>query len=117
MKRFALLFLLLNFSFKGFSQKIDKTEADLIKLVEANYSETFKLLEEVVNINSGTLNKEGVRQVGEVFKREFDKIGFQTEWISLPDSMNRAGHFVATRKGTKGKKLFLIGHLDTVFEK
>lgn len=117
MKRFVLLFLLLNFCYIGFSQKLDKTEGDLIKLVEANYSETFKLLEEVVNINSGTLNKEGVRQVGEIFKREFDKIGFQTEWISLPDSMNRAGHFVATRKGNKGKKLFLIGHLDTVFEK
>jgi glutamate carboxypeptidase len=31
--------------------------------------------------------------------------------------VKRAGHFVATRTGTKGKKLFLIGHLDTVFEK
>ena len=30
--------------------------------------------------------------------------------------MKRAGHLVATRKGKKGKKLFIIGHLDTVFE-
>jgi len=48
---------------------------------------------------------------------EFAKIGFQTEWCTLPDSLSRAGHFVATRKGNKSKKLFFIGHLDTVFEK
>ena len=70
-----------------------------------------------MNINSGTLNKEGVREVGAIFRKEFDDLGFKTEWISLPDSLNRAGHLVAERKGTKGKKLFLIGHLDTVFEK
>lgn len=43
-------------------------------------------------------------------------MGFSTEWVNLPDSLNRAGHLVATRKGKKGKRLFLIGHLDTVFE-
>lgn len=78
---------------------------------------TEKLLEEVVNINSGTLNKQGVRQVGNIFMKELKALGFTTEWVSLPDSLNRAGHLVAYRKGTKGKKLFLIGHLDTVFEK
>ena len=72
-------------------------------------------MEEVININSGSLNKEGVREVGRVFAREFEKIGFQTEWVEVPAEVNRAGHFVATRKGNKGKKLFLIGHIDTVF--
>ncbi len=85
--------------------------------VKAGMPKTMDLLKEVVNINSGTLNHAGVKAVGEVFKREFDAMGFQTEWVSLPDSLNRAGHFVATRRGTQGKKLFLIGHLDTVFEK
>jgi glutamate carboxypeptidase len=71
---------------------------------------------ETVNINSGTLNKEGVRKVGNLFTQEFNKAGFHTEWVNLPDSLNRAGHLVATRKGNKGKRIFLIGHLDTVFE-
>src|SRR5690606_34674994 len=79
--------------------------------------ETVALLEEVININSGSLNKEGVRAVGDVFAREFEKIGFETEWVDVPAEVNRAGHFVATRKGSKGKKIFIIGHLDTVFEK
>src|SRR5206468_2645598 len=60
---------------------------------------------------------EGVRTVGKLMADELDKLGFKTEWITLPDSLNRAGHLVATRQGKKGKKLFLIGHLDTVFEK
>jgi glutamate carboxypeptidase len=43
-------------------------------------------------------------------------LGFTIQWISMPDSLKRAGHLVAYRKGKKGKRLFLIGHLDTVFE-
>ena len=34
----------------------------------------------------------------------------------MPASMQRAGHLVAQHKGKKGKRLFVIGHLDTVFE-
>ena len=33
----------------------------------------------------------------------------------MPAEMNRAGHLFASING-KGKKLLLIGHLDTVFE-
>ena len=100
-----------------FSQKLSPIEAKIIAQVNAELPQTEALLKKVVNINSGTLNKEGVREVGAIFRKEFDDLGFKTEWISLPDSLNRAGHLVAERKGTKGKKLFLIGHLDTVFEK
>lgn len=98
-------------------QKLNKDEKKLLELVDKNYQETVALLEEVININSGSLNKEGVRAVGDVFAREFEKIGFETEWVDVPTEVNRAGHFVATRKGSKGKKIFIIGHLDTVFEK
>ena len=98
-------------------QKLSAEEKKLVERIEKNYQETQALLEEVININSGSLNLEGVREVGRVFEREFQKIGFQTEWVEVPAEVRRAGHFVATRTGTKGKKLFLIGHLDTVFEK
>ena len=46
----------------------------------------------------------------------FDDLNFSTEWIEMPKEMNRAGHLFAFKKGVKGKKLLLIGHLDTVFE-
>ncbi len=116
-KIFTAIFCLLVIHDSTFAQGISDTEKQLIQLIDKNYEETVALLEETVNINSGTYNLEGVREVGRVFEREFAKIGFETTWITLPDSLRRAGHFVATRKGSKGKKLFFIGHLDTVFEK
>ena len=98
------------------SQALSKSEQQIVKNVEADMAATLKLLKESVNINSGTFNIEGVKKVGELYGKELKALGFTVEWISLPDSLKRAGHLVAYRKGKKGKKLFLIGHLDTVFE-
>lgn len=99
------------------AQSLTKPETALITTVTKQLPETMGFLEKVVNINSGTLNKAGVRQVGDLMGDELKKLGFTIEWVPLPDSLNRAGHLVATRTGKRGKKLFLIGHLDTVFEK
>ncbi|MBN3583902.1 M20/M25/M40 family metallo-hydrolase [Algoriphagus aestuarii] len=117
MKKLIFTFALTCFYGFGFAQKLAETEQKLIAEVEKNYQETVALLEEVTNINSGSLNSEGVQAVAKVFEREFQKIGFETEWLKLPAEVKRSGHFIASRKGTKGKKIFIIGHLDTVFEK
>ncbi|WP_316928064.1 M20/M25/M40 family metallo-hydrolase [Gillisia marina] len=70
----------------------------------------------MVNINSGTLNAKGVKEVGMLFQQAFNDIDFKTRWVEMPEEMNRAGHLFAETSGDKGKKLLLIGHLDTVFE-
>jgi glutamate carboxypeptidase len=75
------------------------------------------LLEKSVRINSGTLNPEGVRAVGEIYRAELEGLGFTTHWIDMPPAMKRAGHLVATHEGGQGKRVLLLGHLDTVFEK
>jgi glutamate carboxypeptidase len=112
-----LFFLLLTvITLKASAQQLTAEEKKIVDLINKQMPQTMQLLEEIVNINSGSLNIEGVKKTGQVLRKEFDKIGFTTEWISLPDSLKRAGHLVAHAKGTKGKKLFLIGHLDTVFE-
>ena len=101
-----------------FSQKISTTELKIIKTIETNNEEAINFLEKIVNINSGTMNHKGVKQVGMVFRDAFDEIDFQTNWIDLSE-VNRSGHlFAETKKNqnTTGKKLLLIGHLDTVFE-
>ena len=104
---------------------LNKEEQKVIDYIDANMSRAIALLKESVNINSGTLNIAGVKKVGEIFAREFEKANFKTQWISMPDSLRRAGHLVATtgfnneavvKNNPKRKKLFLIGHLDTVFE-
>lgn len=116
MKKIPALVLALLLFTKIFSQSLSDTEKKIIDWVKKHTTEAEKLLEEAVNINSGTFNIAGVKKTGEVFARELQKAGLSTEWVSLPDSLRRAGHLVASRKGTKGKKIFIIGHLDTVFE-
>ncbi|MBN7813915.1 M20/M25/M40 family metallo-hydrolase [Algoriphagus pacificus] len=116
-KSVSILCFLICLSTHAFAQKLSREEEKLIAEVEKNYASTVALLEEVTNINSGSLNSEGVKAVADVFAREFEKIGFETEWLVLPAEVKRSGHFIASRKGSKGKKIFIIGHLDTVFEK
>lgn len=114
-KIFPLL-ILINQLCAANGQGISSTEQKIVDEVAKNHKASLKLLEEIVNINSGSLNTSGVRQVGEKLADEFRKIGFSTEWVKLPDSMKRAGHLVAWRKGKKGKRIIMVGHLDTVFE-
>jgi len=111
-----LFFLLLYFTPSAFSQKPTDIEKKVIAYIDQHLPDAMNLLKESVNINSGTLNIAGVKKVGELYKKELEKAGFTCTWVSMPDSLKRAGHLVAERKGKKGKKLFLIGHLDTVFE-
>ena len=108
---------------------LSKEEQKVMDYIDANMPRAIALLKESVDINSGTLNIEGVKKVGAIFAREFEKANFKTKWVPMPDSLRRAGHLVASigfnnasekatskTKTNKGKKLFLIGHLDTVFE-
>lgn len=96
--------------------QFSKTEKKIIANVDEGNAGALKLLEEAVNINSGSMNFEGVQRVGQLFKARLDALGFETRWID-GKSFGRAGHLVGyhTGKGT-GKTLLLIGHLDTVFE-
>ena len=41
-----------------------------------------------------------VRAVAAIYEREFRALGFETQWVALPAGMRRAGHFVATHRGT-----------------
>lgn len=109
-----LLILVFCLPLHSFSQ-LDRTEKKIIKGVNNHTNESLKLLEKAVNINSGTMNFEGVQQVGELFKTELEKLGFDAR-LTSGEAFGRAGHLVATREGKSGLKLLLIGHLDTVFE-
>ncbi len=100
----------------SYAQKLSKKEKKILTSIENNNAEAISFLEKVVNINSGTLNAKGVKEVGMVFQQAFDNIDFKTRWVEMPEEMNRAGHLFAETSGDKGKKLLLIGHLDTVFE-
>lgn len=84
--------------------------------VRAHSAEQIALLERAVDIGSGSFNTRGVRAVGALFAAPLAAAGLDTAWVVLPDSVGRAGHLFAEHRGTKGKRVLLIGHLDTVFE-
>ncbi len=95
-------------------QDLPAVERRIADAVDGRAGEAVALLERIVNMNSGSMNFAGVRDVGRVLSAEFDALGFDTEWVDGAP-FERAGHLVARRTGT-GLHLLLIGHLDTVFE-
>jgi glutamate carboxypeptidase len=96
--------------------QVSKTEKKIASYVDANNTAALTLLEEVVNINSGSMNFEGVGKVGQLFKTRLEGLGFETKWVD-GKPWGRAGHLVAYHTGKgPGKTILLIGHLDTVFE-
>jgi len=98
------------------AQGLAPAERRIAAWVDAHVEDAIGFLERTVNVNSGTLNLAGVREVARLYEPEFAAIGFATRWIPLPDSVRRAGHFFAERTGTRGKRVLFIGHLDTVYE-
>ena len=114
--RIAALLPALCFAVGLSAQHLSRQEKKLVATVSENNADAIAFLEKVTNINSGTYNLEGVRAVGNEFMQAFDGIDFESRWIGMPDEMNRAGHLFAEVSGGKGKRLLLIGHLDTVFE-
>lgn len=88
----------------------------MVASIEADHDANVKLLEDLVRVNSGTMNLKGVEQVGQMLRPRFEALGFTVRWIPMAE-VGRAGHLIATHKGSgKGKRMLLIGHLDTVFE-
>ena len=111
----SAVFLLLLVT-SGFGQSLSAEEKRIAEYVDSQMPEAIALLERVVNIKSATQNLAGVKNVGLVFKNEFETLGLTTKWVDLPAEVNRAGHLVAETTGARGKRILLIGHIDTVLE-
>ena len=90
-------------------------EARLVAYVDAHQEEFAADLAAAVQIDSVTENLAGVRRMGEFFRGKFAELGFDSRFAELPASTGRAGHLIAEHRGGKGRRLLLIGHLDTVF--
>ena len=97
--------------------QLSDTERRLADYIDTHHSEAIALLEEVVNINSGTQNFAGVATVGRVFQARFAALGLETEWID-GSAWNRSGHLRASslNPSSDAPHILLIGHLDTVFQ-
>jgi glutamate carboxypeptidase len=96
--------------------KLTPAEQRIVRTVDSEQPRTLALLERLVNQNSGSLNLAGVEAVGRMMRAELEPLGFEVRWVPMAEA-GRAGHIVAVHKGSgRGKRMLLIGHLDTVFE-
>jgi glutamate carboxypeptidase len=101
-------------------QPLSPEERAMVSYIDANGQASNALLEQLVDINSGTHNLDGVRAVGKIMMAQLSGLGFRVQWIPM-DEVQRAGVLVAEhpcpQPGQCGKRMLLIGHMDTVFEK
>ncbi len=110
----AILALVTLFACAAVRAGLSEPERQLVEAVDGRQAQAMALLEQAVEINSGSMNVDGVKKVGDLFRESFEALGFETHWVDGA-AFGRAGHLVA-RYGDGAPHLLLIGHLDTVFE-
>jgi glutamate carboxypeptidase len=76
--------------------------------------QNFEELKRIVEINSWTGNKQGVDENGEIFTQWMQDLGYE---VTVHQRENIGDHLHFTSPKKEGKKLLLLGHLDTVFPK
>jgi len=107
----ATLALSFGFTLPAFSAEPHKQiQAD----AEQYKADALKLLERLVNIDSGSGYEPGLTQVREIAVDELKKLGFSIELV--PDAAAHNSHVIATLKGTGKAKILLMAHMDTVFK-
>lgn len=99
---------------KVLAQIVDPTEKATIDYVDTHLNDAVALIKKIVDIESPTENLQGVKSVGMELRKELETTGMTARWIDMPATKKRAGHLVAETKGTKGKRILMLGQLDTV---
>jgi glutamate carboxypeptidase len=74
-----------------------------------------QLLEQAVNIDSGTGDVEGGRKVAALLAPRLQALGMSIETVPA-EIPGLADNTIATLKGTGKGRILMIGHLDTVFD-
>lgn len=109
-------FVLLLFFLLGLSKKIEAVE-DRVVYQKAQKAEVDLLvrLESLVNIDSGTGEAEGLTLVENLVIEQLKSLGAEVQTLTAKPSVGR--NILATMQGSGGKKILLLAHTDTVFEK
>ncbi|CRM26752.1 Carboxypeptidase G2 precursor [Pseudomonas sp. 24 E 13] len=103
--------LALSFALPAYSAEPHKQiQADAVQYK----ADALKLLERLVNIDSGSGYEPGLAQVRDIAVDELKQLGFSIQLV--PDKAANSSHVVATLKGTGKAKILLMAHMDTVFK-
>jgi len=85
---------------------------ELIAYLDSRQGDMLALLERVVNIDSGTLDKAGVDRVGALLAERLAGLGFTLEVIRQQEY---GDHLLGRKAGTGKWRILFVGHMDTVF--
>jgi glutamate carboxypeptidase len=96
-------------------------ERRMAENVDANNAADLAFLQQLVDTNSGTMHLAGVLAIKDILTPRLEKLGFRVQWVPMDTLTHRAGDLVAQHpcpegQGHCGKRLLLVGHMDTVFE-
>lgn len=80
--------------------------------LQAYQQELLERLELIVNIDSGSGQREGIDRIMKYLEQWLETIGFS---VQLHDADGFGQNLVARRRGNGGVRLLLVGHLDTVY--
>ena len=76
------------------SADLSQVESRIVEIAKQQREPAIALLEEVVNINSGTMNLAGSKRWAGL-SAGVDALGLDTEWHDM-SAVNRSGHLFAT---------------------
>lgn len=94
--------------------KAPAKDAKVWALAERLRPAQLELLEQVVNIDSGTGDVAGGRKVGSLLVPRLKALGMEVETVAA-EAPELPENIVATLKGTGRGRILMIGHIDTVF--
>ena len=103
---------ILTFSF--LSSAYARPDARVLAAVKTCEPKARGLLQQLVQIDSGTSDVAGVAAVAAIVKVELENLGAKVESVS-PKVPGVADNLVATLNGTGKGRILLIAHMDTVF--
>jgi len=122
MKKFILVFLAV---MGAASVSIAAPQEPIFSVVEKEQKPFLNTLKELVSIESGSRDREGLDKISQVIFNRLKALGGQVEFIEpganmyrMHDTPDRPGRMVkAEFKGSGTKKILLIAHMDTVYLK
>src|SRR5687767_15025992 len=102
-----------------------QTQADIRARVAAERAPFLETLRELVSIESGSSDPEGLVRIGDLIAARLRAMGGEVEFVAPPADMPRfentppqVGRAVVARfRGNGSRRILLLAHMDTVYQR
>ena len=91
--------------------------SQIVALAKQEESELLKTLEELVAIESGSRDLEGLAKIQAAIGKKLDKLGIPYQVVQGSGNTKTGAMILAKIKGSGTAKIAMIAHMDTVYQK